>query len=131
MEISSEAIRQVSEELGQRARDWEEEQAGIYNEKPLAVKPALEQPKTWIMEIDGKKVGFQDGTWNEVKVGVIYELDDRVEPYTGRHELLKREILARRCGWQQFVPHFWGAMQRVGIRDGDRRQCTRIIWRKY
>lgn len=32
------------------------------------------------MGIDGKKVGFQDRTWDEVKVGVIYELDDRVEP---------------------------------------------------
>lgn len=120
LRISDEAIREVSQELGQKARIWEDHQADIYKDKPLAEEPPQSEPKTWILEIDGKRVGFQDGNWNEVKVGVIYELGERVETSTGRHELLKRELIARRCGWQEFVPQFWAAMHRVGIKAGDR-----------
>lgn len=120
LSISDEAIREVSQELGQKAREWEDHQADFYKDKPLAEKPAQAEAKTWILEIDGKRVGFQDHSWNEVKVGVIYELADRIEPSTGRHELLKRELIARRCSWQEFVPQFWAAMHRAGIKAGDR-----------
>ena len=117
--ISDEAIRQVSQQLGQQAKDWEDQQALSYLDKPLPSKPQSQSKKTWILEIDGKMVGFQDGSWSEVKVGVIYELAHRVEPYGERKELLKRELVARRCGWREFVPLFWAAMQRAGIREGD------------
>ena len=120
LRISDEAIREVSQELGQKARIWEDRQADFYKDKPLAEKPVQSEAKTWILEIDGKRVGFQDRNWNEVKVGVIYELGQRLEAATGRYELLKRELIARRCSWQEFVPQFWAAMQRAGITEGDR-----------
>jgi hypothetical protein len=120
LELSDEAIRQAGEAVGQQARDWEDQQAQHYQREPLPRCPPHQPPQTWVLEIDGKKVGFQDGSWNEVKVGVLYQLSDRVEPQTGRHELVKRELVARRCSWEQFVPHFWAAMHRAGIRQGDR-----------
>jgi hypothetical protein len=120
LEISDEAIRLISEQIGQQARDWEDQQALGYSEKPLPSKQPSQPPRTWIMEIDGKKVGLQDGSWNEVKVAVLYELSDRVEPHSGRHELLQRELVARRSSWREFVPHFWAAMHRAGLREGDR-----------
>jgi hypothetical protein len=120
LSISDEAIREVSQELGQKAKIWEDYQAESYKDKPLASKPTEAKAKTWILEIDGKRVGFQDRNWNEVKVGVIYELGERVETSTGRHKLLKRELIARRSSWQEFVPQFWAAMQRAGIKAGDR-----------
>jgi hypothetical protein len=35
-----------------------------------------------------------------------------IEPlqYEGRHELIKREIVARRCSWEEFAELFWAAM---------------------
>jgi hypothetical protein len=120
LDTSHEAIRQVAEAIGQEARQWEDQQQGGAADQPLARKPARRKAKTWIVEIDGKKVGFQDGSWNEVKVGVIYHLSDRVEVHSGRAELLKKELIARRSGWQEFAGHFWAAMHRAGIREGDR-----------
>lgn len=106
LDTSHEAIRQVAEAIGQEARHWEDQQQKGAADKPLAPKPARQKAKTWIVEIDGKKVGFQDGSWNEVKVGAIYHLSDRVEIHSGRAELLKKELIARRWGWQEFAGHF-------------------------
>lgn len=44
----------------------------------------------------------------------------RVEIHSGRAELVKRELIARRCEWQQFAGLVWAAMRRVGIQEGDR-----------
>ena len=52
--------------------------------------------------------------------GVIYELSDRVEVHPGRQELVKWELIARRCDWLEFAHHFWVARRRAGVRPGDR-----------
>lgn len=56
----------------------------------------------------------------EVKIGLIYELGARLSPYARRQELIKREIIARRCGWEELARQFWAAMQRAGVHEGDR-----------
>jgi hypothetical protein len=118
--VSAETVRQVAEGVGAEAKSWED------GERQRAGGPAPAAParrggaRTWVIECDGKQVGFQDGHWQEVKIGVIYELGARVETRTGRHELLKRELVARRCGWEEFAAYFWAAMQRAGVREGDR-----------
>jgi hypothetical protein len=33
---------------------------------------------------------------------------------------LEREMLARRCGWEEFARHSWAAVQRSGVREGER-----------
>jgi Uncharacterised protein family (UPF0236) len=120
LDISDEAIRPVAEEVGQQARQWEDQQQQVWANQALVRKRPEQKGRSWILEIDGKKVGLQDGNWQEVKIGVIYQLADRVEIHSGRTELVKRELIARHCGWQEFAEHFWAAMHRVGIREGDR-----------
>jgi hypothetical protein len=120
VEVSSEAVRQISEEVGHQCQDWEQKQRQSYEQQEIEKRPPSQTPKTWVIEADGKLVGFQEGGWQEVKVGVIYDVADRVEPSTGRKELLKREVVARRCGWQEFSKDFWAAMRRAGVKDGDR-----------
>ncbi|MCS6806676.1 MAG: UPF0236 family protein [Blastocatellia bacterium] len=127
IEVSNETIRQVAAEWGQQARDWEEQQRQMYEEAPVVSQPRRAQPKTWVLEVDGKKIGYQDGSWLETKVGVIYELSDRVESERGRHELVKRELIARGCEWLEFSYHVGAAMRLVGhpaggsAGDGSRR----------
>jgi hypothetical protein len=41
--------------------------------------PNQAEGKTFIVEMDGVEVGLQNGSWQEVKCGVIYELTQRVE----------------------------------------------------
>jgi len=120
VEVSAEAVRQISEEVGRQCQDWEQQQRQSYEQQEVDKRPDSRMPKTWVIEADGKLVGFQEGGFQEVKVGVIYDVAQRVEPNTGRKELLKREVVARRCGWQEFSKDFWAAMKRAGVKDGDR-----------
>jgi len=117
IEVNREIVRQVAEASGEQALGWERAEEVAYRQREL--QPARPRPKTWIIECDGKHVGFQDGGWQEVKVGVIYELAARAESSPGRQELLKREIVARRCSAAEFAGPFWSAMQRAGVQDGD------------
>jgi len=119
-QVSREVVRLVAEESGQQARDWESAEEARWRQEPHRPPKEGRVPKTWIIECDGKQVGYQDGSWREVKVGVIYELGDRVESRPGRAELLKREIVARRAHWEEFADLFWSAMQRAGVAEGDR-----------
>lgn len=57
-------------ETGALARDWEEQQQRHYEEQTVECKARQTAPKTWVIEVDGKRVGYQDGSWSEVKVGV-------------------------------------------------------------
>lgn len=120
LELSDEAIREVSEGVGEECQGWEEAEQIKFEAADSQRRSQKEKAKTFVIEVDGKLVGFQDGSWQEVKVGVIYDLEDRVETSEGRHELIRREIVARRCGWEEFAKLFWSAMQRTGIREGDR-----------
>jgi Uncharacterised protein family (UPF0236) len=120
LDLSDEAVGQVAEEVGQQARQWEDHQQQRWAQQALQRQRPGQPARSWVWEIDGKKVGLQEGDWQEVKIGVIYQLSDRVEIHSGRAELVKRELIARHCGWQEFAGHFWAAMQRAGIREGDR-----------
>jgi hypothetical protein len=77
VQVSAEMIRQVAEAVGAEAREWEERKRTHYEEiAPLPTK-RKGKPQTWVIECDGKQVGLQDGRWQEVKIGVIYELGAR------------------------------------------------------
>ena len=120
LQVSDEAIRQVAEETGALAKAWEEAQRRRYAELPPGGEAVQSRRTTWIIEVEGKRVGHQDGSWSEVKVGVIYEAMQRVEISAGRHQLIKREIVARRCVWEEFAGLFSAAMQGAGVQHGDR-----------
>ncbi|MCA1602252.1 MAG: UPF0236 family protein [Acidobacteria bacterium] len=74
----------------------------------------------WVVEMDGVMAGLQDGTWQEVKCGIVYELSQRVEVSQGRWELLKRQRCAVRGTASQFREQLWALLCRSGVRVGDR-----------
>lgn len=39
--------------------------------------------RTFVIEVCGKLVAFQDGSWQEVKIGVISDVDDRASAIRG------------------------------------------------
>ncbi len=82
--------------------------------------PSQPQPKTYIVEMDGAQVGLQDGSWQEVKCGVIYELTQRVEVSEGRGELLKRQRCVVRGDVTAFRARLWTLWLRAGLRQRDR-----------
>lgn len=120
LEVSAETVRQIAEDAGRQCQDWQQRQRHNYEQLGVETRSRNRTPKTWVIEADGKLVGFQEGGFQEVKVGVIYDVAQRVEPSKGQHCLLKREVLARRCGWQEFSKDFWAGMKRAGVKDGDR-----------
>jgi len=67
IELNREVVRQVAEASGAQALAWERAEETRYRQREL--RPAGPTPKTWIIECDGKHVGFQDGRWQEVESG--------------------------------------------------------------
>ena len=94
--LSARQIETVAESIGAEA-----EQLNKQDEQQAASQALIEtqgphQPemKTYIVEMDGVQVGLEDGSWQEVKCGVLYELSQRVEISEGRWELLNRQRCA-------------------------------------
>jgi hypothetical protein len=119
--LSARQIETIAESLGTQAeqrQQQEDRQAatqGLFETHGPA--PA---PRTFIIEMDGVQLGLQDGAWQEVKCGVVYELSQRVEIHRGRWELLQRY----RCAWRGEVAAFrqrlWALCLRAGICQQDR-----------
>ena len=76
--------------------------------------------KCFIVEMDGVQVGLQEGDWQEVKCGVIYEVGQRAETQAGRWELLKKEVCAVRGEVGEFRQQLWALSQRAGVSERDR-----------
>lgn len=120
--LSARQIETVAEALGAEAerRQRQEDEA--------AAKPGLHEmrgplrltPRTFIVEMDGVQLGLQDGTWQEVKCGVVYELGQRVEIQSGRWELLQRHRCALRGEVGEFRRRLWQLCLRAGLRARDR-----------
>jgi Uncharacterised protein family (UPF0236) len=70
--LSARQIETIAESLGaeaERLQQHEERQAA---KQALAETPG--PSRTFIIEMDGVQLGLQDGSWQEVKCGVVYEL---------------------------------------------------------
>lgn len=72
--VSARQIETIAEEVGRKAEhlQQQEEQLSAGACMPEKREPDHSQPKTYIVEMDGVQVGLQDGSWQEVKCGVIY-----------------------------------------------------------
>lgn len=120
--LTGRQIETVAESVGAEAElilRQEEEQAakqGLHE----AVGPNQPETRTFIVEMDGVQVGFQDGSWQEAKCGVIYELSQRVEINTGRWELLKRHRCVLRGDVTAFRRRLWALCLRAGLRQQDK-----------
>lgn len=119
--LSGRQIETVAESVGAEAellQQQEEELAATQGLVEL-IGPNQPEPRTFIVEMDGVQVGLQDGSWQEAKCGVVYELDQRVEINEGRWELLKRLRCVMRGSVQAFRRRLWALCLRAGIRQQD------------
>lgn len=120
--LSARQIETIAEALGAEAEQ------GQQQEEAAAAKQSLHEgrgpmrlaPRTFIVEMDGVQLGLQDGTWQEVKCGVVYELSQRVEIQSGRWQLLQRHRCASRGEVSEFRRRLWALCLRAGLRAQDR-----------
>jgi hypothetical protein len=120
--LSGRQIETVAESLGQRAHQQQQVEAQQATTQGLVEVhgPQRITPKTFIIEMDGIQVGLQDGSWQEVKNGILYELSQRVEISHKRCELLASQRLARRGEVSQFRRHLWARVVAAEVRTCDR-----------
>lgn len=119
VEISDRQVETVAEAVGSTAKAIDEEGA----ERSSDLLPKLLHStgeKVFVVEMDGVMAGLRDGTWQEVKCGVVYELNQRVEISQDRWELINKERCAHRGGVEEFRQHLWALICRAGVRVGDR-----------
>jgi hypothetical protein len=122
VEVSARQIETVAESIGMEAEQRQQqcEQEAASQGLAEACGPNRPQPRTFIVEMDGVQVGLNDGTWQEARCGVVYELSRRVEISQGRWELLKRHRCALRGDAASFRRRLWALCLRAGIRESDR-----------
>lgn len=115
-------IETVAEALGAEAEQRQQQEAAAAAEQGLyeGRGPLRRAPRTFIVEMDGVQLGLQDGTWQEVKCGVVYELSQRVEIHSGRWELLQRHRCALRGEVSEFRRRLWALCLRAGLGAQDR-----------
>ncbi len=119
--LSARQIETIAEELGAEAEQLQhqEEQQAARQGLGETRGPHQPVPRTFIVEMDGVQLGLQDGSWQEVKCGVVYELSQRIEIQAGRWELLQRYRCARRGDVVGFRQRLWALCLRAGIRQQD------------
>ncbi len=119
--VSARQIETVAEEVGLKAEQLQQQEEELSTSRWLSQSsgPNQPSPKTYIVEMDGVQVGLQDGSWQEVKCGVIYELNQRVEISAGRWELLNRQRCVVRGDVVAFRARLWALCLRAGIGDQD------------
>jgi len=120
--LSGRQVETVAEAIGQQAEaaQQREQQAAARQGLPEVSGPQRQPPRTLIIEMDGVQVGLQDGSWQEVKCGVIYELSQRVEINPQRWELLSSRQLALRGEVAKFRQRLWATVLALGLRPCDR-----------
>jgi len=122
--LSGRQIETVAEAIGQQAeqlQQTEQQEASAQGLQQVS-GPQQKPPKTFIVEMDGVQVGLQDGTFQEIKCGVIYELSQRVEINQQRWELLASRRLALRGEVGKFRQRLWANVLAMGVR-----QCDRVV----
>lgn len=120
--LTARQIETIAESLGAVAEQHQqEEQRQAVSQAPVEIRgPQQLVPRTFIVEMDGVQLPLQDGRWQEVKCGVIYELGQRVEMQAGGWELLQRWRCALRGEVREFRQRLWALCLRAGLRAQDR-----------
>lgn len=122
VKLTSRQIETVAEEVGAEAerRQMEEDKQASSLGLVSTTGPNPKPARTFIVEMDGVQVGLQEGGWQEVKCGIVYELSQRAEVNQGRWELLNSQRCALRGDVKEFRQRLWGVCVREGIREQDR-----------
>jgi len=122
VEITSRQIETIAEQVGAEAERRQKQQDQLSSSQPLAVRvgPKGESVRKFVVEMDGVQVGLQDGRWQEVKCGIVYELGQRVEISEGRCELIESQRCALRGEVKDLRKRLWSMCVKAGIREEDR-----------
>ena len=122
--LTSRQVETVAEAVGEEADLLEQESARLAQQKGLVelvgAKAQHAERRVWILEMDGVMAPMRGGKSSEVKVGIIYELAERVEISKGRWELLQKQRCEVRGDLEEFRRRLWAMMVRVGVRERDR-----------
>jgi hypothetical protein len=101
--LSARQVETIAEAVGEQAACLQQAAVAAAAQQPLATTPHPHlrlvgapppPPQTWIIEMDGVHAPLRDGTWQEVKCGLIYRHDQRLEISRERGVLLHK----LRCG---------------------------------
>jgi Uncharacterised protein family (UPF0236) len=112
-----EAIGEESDSIEKQASDQASKQALAQVIGPEASSSAR---RVWIVEMDGVMAPMRGGGSSEVKVGIIYELGNRVQISKDRWELQQRQRCEVRGSCEEFRRRLWAMMIRVGVREEDK-----------
>lgn len=121
--LSERQLETVAEAVGDRAQQKSVHEARVASTQALAparLRLVGAPARTWVVEMDGVMAGLKDSTWQEVKVGAVYELGQRVEISAGRWELLAKQLCVLRGGVEDFREQLWALALGSGIRRDDR-----------
>lgn len=121
--LSDRQCETVAEAIGAAAESREEAAVAATRERPLPrqVGPrVVHAPRTFILEMDGVMAGLRGGAWEEVKVGVLFEVGQRVEISSGRWELVSRQRCEYHGSVEQFRERVWALLHRAGVEAEDR-----------
>ncbi|HXG19410.1 MAG TPA: UPF0236 family protein [Methylomirabilota bacterium] len=114
----------VAEAIGAEAEQKavaEVDQASRQGRQPARTpRVGASTPRVWVIEMDGVMVGMQGGGSDEVKVGVIYELEKRVAISKGRWEWPEKQRGASRDGVGDFRKKLWAMSVRMGVAEQGR-----------
>lgn len=126
--LSARQVETIAEAVGAQAASAQQAAVVQAAEQPLATAPhphlrlvgAPPPPtRTWIIEMDGVHAPLRDGTWQEVKCGLVYRHDQRVEISKDRGVLLQKLRCAVRGGVAEFRQQLWKQLIAAGVREND------------
>lgn len=124
--LSARQVETIAEAVGAQAAVTQQKAVAQAAQTPLAPAPHLRlvgapppEPRTWIIEMDGVHAPLRDGTWQEVKCGLVYRHDQRLEISKERGVLLQKLRCAVRGGVTEFREQLWAQLIAAGVRATD------------
>ena len=123
--LSARQVETIAEAVGAQAAAVQQAAVQQAAETPLATAPHPHlrlvgaAPRTWIIEMDGVFAPLRDGTWQEVKCGLLYPQDQRIEISKERGVLLQKLRCAERDGVAKFRQQLWAQLIAAGVRATD------------
>ena len=124
--LSARQVETIAEAVGAQAAAVAQTAVAQAAETPLQKASHLRlvgrsepEPRTWIIEMDGVHAPLRGATWQEVKCGLVYSHDQRIEISKDRGVLLKKLRCAVRGGVAEFRAQLWAQLIASGVRESD------------
>jgi hypothetical protein len=135
--VSAMGVWRVTQRLGEAAACYSEELSRYHGDSRSEGGPEGPQAAdAVVVSVDGCALGMQvrekrrkrpadgsalpplpaveDGSWREVKTGVLLRTDERVETTPGRHGLVRRVLVTCLGNADAIFGHLWAQLQELG-----------------